>query len=114
MAHCNSYCCWTRVFAGSGDLVVPPTWYRRNDNNGWRLVVSLTESDEIKSKASGPRHFSKSVRLADAARQRKQRKREWLMKMYSQGLARERGDYHDDAGAGGYDDGDDRERGTAL
>jgi hypothetical protein len=87
---------------------VPSTWYRRNDNNGWRLVVSLTEADEIKSKSSGPRHFSKTRRAADAALLRKQRKREWLLKMYSQGLAKERGvgaEVSDLGDAMGYHDG---------
>lgn len=89
----------------SGDVVAPPTWYRRQDNNGWRLVVSATlESGELKGKAGGPRHFSRAVRASEAALARKQRKRAWLKKMYSEGLARERvpeeAEYPDAYGAG--------------
>lgn len=50
-------------------------------------------------------HYSKVKRQQDAVRRRKQRKRQWLMKMYKEGLAQERATTTGAGGAGAGADG---------
>lgn len=81
---------------GSGEYTAPDNWYHRTDNNGWRLVtlkVLEEGADEIASRA--PRkpavfHHSRARRKVDAIAAKKRRKREWMMKMYKEGLAKEK------------------------
>jgi hypothetical protein len=94
-SHFNARVTGVVVSDGSDDFVAPDTWYRRWDNNGWRLVTSTASEgggalDEIRCKPAAPHHFSRTRRVVDAEAARKRRKREWLMKMYKEGLARER------------------------
>ena len=78
--------------------MAPEGWYRRRENNGWRPVSlkTLEEADKDPVTVATNRlaksfHFSKVKRREDALRQRKLKKRKWLMKMYREGLAKERG-----------------------
>jgi len=71
--------------------------YERKENNGWRSVTLeiLIDSDEDpkkrKIKKLGQRfHYSRQVRKEDKMIARKQKKRKWMMKMYREGLAKER------------------------
>ena len=81
------------VTAADGSFAPPASWYRRSDRNGWRLVTVPVTADgtetEIVSKRSLPHHISRAKRRVDVERLRKQRKRQWLMNMYREGLAKE-------------------------
>ena len=77
---------------------VPEGWYRRNENNDWRPVTLRTVRDG-KSEAAQRKedmaerfHYSKIKRGEDRARRQKRRKREWMRKLYAEGLAKERQD----------------------
>jgi hypothetical protein len=71
--------------------------YEREENNGWRSVTLevLVDADEdpIKKKIRKMQskfHYSRQVRKEDKMIARKQKKRKWMMKMYREGLAKER------------------------
>jgi hypothetical protein len=71
--------------------------YEREENNGWRSVTLevLTDADEDPTKRKvrnmGQRfHYSRQVRREDKMIARKHKKRKWMMKMYREGLAKER------------------------
>lgn len=56
--------------------------YKRNDNNGWRLLnTALMNSFEIKSKPI-KYNYNKQTRIADKQKQLKQNKINWLKKLY--------------------------------
>jgi hypothetical protein len=75
-------------------------WYRRGDFNNWRPISTLalneafTQSgamrrDDIpfgvtrpEDKTAKPFHFSRLVRTVDIVRERKRRRREWMVKSY--------------------------------
>ncbi|CAN0236231.1 unnamed protein product, partial [Ectocarpus fasciculatus] len=72
-------------------------WYRREENNQWRsistiLVTDAFSSDEANSvpfglprpedKTAKPFHYSRLVRTIDIVRDRKKRRREWMLKAY--------------------------------
>lgn len=68
-------------------------WYERWENNGWRPVhCSVLEGEEdpvaaaSRSKRIPAFHHNPAVRREERARRQKQRKREWLMKMYRDGM----------------------------
>lgn len=65
-------------------------WYRRAENNGWRLVAAsaLSPPDEVEAETASKRQrfpHSALTRRADRERERKERRREWLRKMYVEG-----------------------------
>ncbi|KAK5850113.1 hypothetical protein PBY51_014390 [Eleginops maclovinus] len=64
-------------------------WYRRLENNCWRLfcskVVSKSEPVEIGTNKEMEFHYSKLQRQQDVDMWRKKRKIEWLKHMYNQG-----------------------------
>ncbi|XP_074841038.1 protein MFI [Carettochelys insculpta] len=68
-------------------------WYKRVENNGWRLLSirfwrtsdSVTAGDNTKEKEF---HYSKLKRKQDIARRIKRRKIEWMTKMYYTGSLR--------------------------
>ena len=75
-------------FPGVPSDVDTSRWYRRWENNGWRLVADrlLLETDpvvaETHAKSCSPFHFSRMVRQEDVRRKVKQKKREWLRNVY--------------------------------
>lgn len=80
--------------APDGSYAPPPSWYRRKDLNGWRLVTVPLSADgtveaEVTSKKALPHHISRVRRRVDQALQRKLQKRRWMMTMYREGLAKE-------------------------
>lgn len=72
-------------------------WYKRFENNGWRLVTerffqgrlqdSITVETSVKRQ---PFHYSSIQRQADVERKRKRNKIEWMKKLYKPG--RDEGD----------------------
>lgn len=62
-------------------------WYKRVENNGWRPVAgtALQEFEGVVAAKPVPWHHSKLVRRETLAKQRKQKKLEWLQKMYKIG-----------------------------
>lgn len=64
-------------------------WYERHDNNGWRPVAErvLLEEDPVTTMTRLKRqpmfHHNHAQRREDRARRAKQRKREWLKKIYT-------------------------------
>lgn len=75
-------------------------WYKRIENNGWRLlsdkissVMGTTESDTKTIEF----HYSKIQRRQEVERRRKQKKIEWMKKMYHEGLLQARTDDPDTA-----------------
>ncbi|XP_045338658.1 protein MFI isoform X2 [Leopardus geoffroyi] len=64
-------------------------WYRRIENNGWRLVSDTfwvsPENVEVGDKKESEFHFSKLKRRQDMEKKRKIRKIEWMRKMYYTG-----------------------------
>jgi hypothetical protein len=73
--------------------------YEREENNGWRSVTLevLMEADEedpnkkkVRKMLGTKFHYSRQVRKEDKMRARKNKKRKWMMKMYQEGLAKER------------------------
>ena len=74
-------------------------WYMREENNGWRpvSVKVLSEADEdpvakATAKLRKDFHYSRVKRGQDLRKRRKEKKREWMRKLYMSGLARERED----------------------
>lgn len=72
--------------------------YRRVENNPWRpiSVKTLQDMDKTpeelrKEERSQPFHFSRLKRQQDLSHRRKEMKRQWLIKMYRDGLAQEAG-----------------------
>jgi len=71
-------------------------WYRRQTNNGWRPVTVkvLAEADndpvarETAAKESNF-HYSRLKRREDLETKRKNQKRQWMQKMYQEGLIKE-------------------------
>ncbi|GMI23914.1 hypothetical protein TrCOL_g7308 [Triparma columacea] len=75
-------------------------WYERVENNGWR-AVTVKAQDELREdsveiatakRKSSKFHFSKVLRKRDIEAERKKKKRDWLRRMYSVGLASEKED----------------------
>lgn len=71
-------------------------WYRRTENNGWRPVTVkvLAEADNdpiTKETASrdSKHHWSRLKRREDLEAKRKLQKRQWMQKMYREGLVQE-------------------------
>eukprot|EP00795_Rhopilema_esculentum_P017516 gene17516-9139_t len=71
-------------------------WYQRWENNGWRLVsdkmIKHLYQDPITFSTSHKKtkfHHSKLIRKEDVERKRKQKKIEWMRKMYRDGAAKE-------------------------
>ncbi|XP_033964835.1 protein MFI [Pseudochaenichthys georgianus] len=64
-------------------------WYRRLENNSWRLfcskVASMSEPEEIGANKEMDFHHSRLQRQQDVDMWRKKRKIEWLKHMYNQG-----------------------------
>ncbi|XP_071764343.1 protein MFI [Centroberyx gerrardi] len=64
-------------------------WYRRVENNGWRLlsgkVAPLDDFMEDSANRKLDFHHSKVQRQQDVEKRRKRRKIEWLKKIYKQG-----------------------------
>jgi hypothetical protein len=70
-------------------------WYKRVENNGWRIVSDqliqqyMKSVDPVTSESASKKinfHYSKLQRRAEVEKQRKQRKIQWLQKMYKQGM----------------------------
>jgi hypothetical protein len=72
-------------------------WYQRKENNAWRsistmIVTEALSSDDADSvpyglpkpvdKTAKPFHYSRLVRTIDIVRDRKKRRREWMLKAY--------------------------------
>ena len=73
-------------------------WYKRRTNNGWRPVtvkVLLEAENDPVTKETANRdesfHFSRLKRREDLQLKRKQQKRDWMQKMYREGLIKEAG-----------------------
>lgn len=72
-------------------------WYKRFENNGWRLVsdrvihrLLQTSMDPVTVQTSDKRaefHYSRLQRRQDVDRRRKQKKLDWMRQMYAKGLA---------------------------
>ncbi|GFR44327.1 hypothetical protein Agub_g5540 [Astrephomene gubernaculifera] len=66
-------------------------WYERYENNGWRPVAErvLLDEDPVTTMTRLKRqpmfHYNPAVRREHRARVAKQRKRDWLRKMYAEG-----------------------------
>ena len=75
---------------------VPEGWYRRYENNDWRPVTLRTvrdaksEAEQRKEDIAERFHYSKVKRGEDSVKRQKRRKREWMRKLYAEGLAKER------------------------
>lgn len=73
-------------------------WYRREENNGWRAVTMNIlldaehsfEDEQKKKNISPPTNFCNIKRKEEIILKRKERKRNWMMKMYRDGLAKEK------------------------
>lgn len=67
-------------------------WYERWENNGWRPVAAavLLEEDPVtastRQKTLPVFHYNPTIRREEKVRRQKQRKRDWLMKMYRDGM----------------------------
>jgi len=67
-------------------------WYERFENNGWRPISERLLMDEdpvttmTKLKRTPFFHFNPAVRRDERVRRAKQRKREWMLKMYRDGM----------------------------
>lgn len=71
-------------------------WYRRFENNGWRLVsdrvihrLLQTSMDPVTVQTSDKRtefHYSRVQRRQDVDRRRKQKKLDWMRQIYTKGL----------------------------
>lgn len=72
-------------------------WYRREENNHWRSISTMIVTDAFNSndassvpyglpkpedKTLKPFHYSRLVRTIDIVRDRKKRRREWMLKAY--------------------------------
>jgi hypothetical protein len=67
-------------------------WYKREERNDWRPIASQAFDDiltppwlqegAVKKKEPAPFHFSKLKRKTDLLKQKKRRRRMWLMKAY--------------------------------
>tara|TARA_A100001015_G_scaffold321490_1_gene452517 strand:+ start:1742 stop:3760 length:2019 start_codon:yes stop_codon:yes gene_type:complete len=67
-------------------------WYKREENNDWRPIASQSFDDILtppwlretpQKKEPAPFHFSKLKRKTDLVREKKRRRRMWLMKAYT-------------------------------
>jgi len=72
-------------------------WYIRRENNGWRpvtvKVLLEADKDPITKETANRQykfHYSRQQRRSEVALRRKQQKRNWLLKMYREGLAAEK------------------------
>ncbi|EFJ46573.1 hypothetical protein VOLCADRAFT_32536, partial [Volvox carteri f. nagariensis] len=67
-------------------------WYERHENNGWRPVSErvLLDEDPVTTMTRLKRqplfHYNPAVRREQRAKMIKQRRREWLRKMYAEGV----------------------------
>lgn len=62
-------------------------WYRRHENNGWRPVneVKMVDGEDELSRAKRSRpvfHYNPAARRQERARQRKLRRRAWMVALY--------------------------------
>lgn len=76
-------------------------WYMRTDGNGWRSVSAKSLEDARDDPVTAttttyqlPYHYSKLKRVQNKEAQRKAAKRAWMKKLYSQGLANEKDEFH--------------------
>mmetsp|Transcript_1404 Transcript_1404/g.4775 ORF Transcript_1404/g.4775 Transcript_1404/m.4775 type:complete len:333 (-) Transcript_1404:1160-2158(-) len=75
----------------TGSVPIDTTgWYKRVENNGWRPVTErvLLDVDPVTQHTSARRiihHYDASVRKSEKIKRKKQRQREWMMKMYEEG-----------------------------
>ncbi|XP_015196666.1 protein MFI isoform X2 [Lepisosteus oculatus] len=70
-------------------------WYRREENNGWRLLSGkiwlMGDPVTLDSAAKKTEfHYSRIQRRQEVGRRRKQRKIDWMKKMYEDGLLQAR------------------------
>ncbi|MEE6472814.1 hypothetical protein FKM82_009733, partial [Ascaphus truei] len=64
------------------------SWYTRVENNGWRLLTERVGSSIDQTAAAGEKitfHHSRLQRRQDVEKRQKQRKIEWMQKMYYEG-----------------------------
>ncbi|XP_028657080.1 protein MFI [Erpetoichthys calabaricus] len=66
-------------------------WYRRYENNGWRLLnhrlnIGFDNASSDSNLDKSEFHHSKLQRRQDVERKRKKKKIEWMRKMYQEGL----------------------------
>mmetsp|Transcript_23029 Transcript_23029/g.75059 ORF Transcript_23029/g.75059 Transcript_23029/m.75059 type:complete len:395 (-) Transcript_23029:67-1251(-) len=78
-------------------------WYMRVENNGWRPISDrvLVDVDPITQYTAAKRytfHFDPGMRREEKIARRKQKQREWMMKLYKQGRASAAGADDDDGG----------------
>lgn len=73
------------------------SWYQRMDRNGWRPVTAKVISEATKDPVSIatcrktiPFHYSKQKRRQDVRRAKLNKKREWMKKIYQEGILKER------------------------
>lgn len=71
------------------------SWYRRVENNGWRLLATndalSSDAAQLPAKAAATFfHPNRLVRQAEAMRRRKAKKRQWLQKLYQAGMTKEK------------------------
>uniref|UniRef100_A0A7S0RDM8 Uncharacterized protein n=1 Tax=Chlamydomonas leiostraca TaxID=1034604 RepID=A0A7S0RDM8_9CHLO len=61
-------------------------WYARSDNNGWRPIAERVlvdgEADTGAAKSQPHFHYNPAVRREERIRRAKQRRREWMLKLY--------------------------------
>lgn len=77
-------------------------WYRRDENNPWRTISTLLVAETLtgagdtipfglprpEDKRLKPFHYSRLVRTVDVVRERKKRRRQWMLKAYMFSAAR--------------------------
>jgi hypothetical protein len=77
-------------------------WYRRDENNPWRTISTVLVTETLtgagetipfglpqpEDKRLKPFHYSRLVRTVDVIRERKKRRRQWMLKAYMFSAAR--------------------------
>lgn len=87
---------------GQGQFQTTEGWYQRVENNGWRPICDrvLVGVDPVTQMTAAKRytfHFNPGVRREERLLRKKQKQREWMMRLYRQGMQGEGGG----EGAGG-------------
>lgn len=74
-------------------------WYKRTDNNGWRLVsdrlIHHLMADPVTWETSNKKYefnHDKLQRIQDVAKRKKERKIDWMKKMYKDGMLKAKSD----------------------
>ncbi|XP_052807241.1 uncharacterized protein LOC128236422 isoform X1 [Mya arenaria] len=74
-------------------------WYQRMDNNGWRLVsdrlIHHIMADPVTWETSNKKyvfHHDKIIRRQDVEKRKKQKKIDWMKKMYKDGMLKAKSD----------------------